>query len=194
MLRKTQHVKCILRATSDGWQACMHGDPIPPPRGHRPALDSVSFIVDTIRSMNEKKNRMNLRSPEDASLLGRKKVVFTVWLFLCPRLWMMRWIKQMRRKDKAKKTGGGEADDREVDNVVLRPVWTSKYPCLQCASVVFLQITQRCDNSLPTLNTRWSSHAMDENDVVSRVSVDSVGTCWRWGAFADTRTRWCDGG
>ena len=25
MLRKTQHVKCILRATSDGWQACMHG-------------------------------------------------------------------------------------------------------------------------------------------------------------------------
>ena len=25
MLRKTQLVKCILRATSDGWQACMHG-------------------------------------------------------------------------------------------------------------------------------------------------------------------------
>ena len=25
MLRKTQHVKCILRATSDGWQACVHG-------------------------------------------------------------------------------------------------------------------------------------------------------------------------
>ena len=25
MLRKTRHVKCILRATSDGWQACMHG-------------------------------------------------------------------------------------------------------------------------------------------------------------------------
>ena len=24
MLRKMQHVKCILRATSDGWQACMH--------------------------------------------------------------------------------------------------------------------------------------------------------------------------
>ena len=22
---KMQHVKCILRATSDGWQACMHG-------------------------------------------------------------------------------------------------------------------------------------------------------------------------
>ena len=25
MLRKTQHVKCILTATSDGWQACLHG-------------------------------------------------------------------------------------------------------------------------------------------------------------------------
>ena len=25
MLRKTQHVKCFLRATSDGWQACLHG-------------------------------------------------------------------------------------------------------------------------------------------------------------------------
>ena len=25
MLRKRQHVKCILRATSDGWQACLHG-------------------------------------------------------------------------------------------------------------------------------------------------------------------------
>ena len=25
MLRKTQHEKCILRATSDGWQACVHG-------------------------------------------------------------------------------------------------------------------------------------------------------------------------
>ena len=24
MLKKTQHVKCILRATSDWWQACMH--------------------------------------------------------------------------------------------------------------------------------------------------------------------------
>ena len=42
MLRKMQHVKCILRATSDGWQACLR-DPIPPPRGHRPALDSVYY-------------------------------------------------------------------------------------------------------------------------------------------------------
>ena len=25
MLRMMQHVKCILRATSDGWQACVHG-------------------------------------------------------------------------------------------------------------------------------------------------------------------------
>ena len=38
MLRKMQHVKCIPRATSDGLQACMHG------------IDSVSFIVDTIRA------------------------------------------------------------------------------------------------------------------------------------------------
>ena len=50
MLRKMQHVKCILRATSDGWQACFARDPIPPPRGHKLALDSVSFIVDTIRA------------------------------------------------------------------------------------------------------------------------------------------------
>ena len=25
LLRKMQHVKCILRVTSDGWQACLHG-------------------------------------------------------------------------------------------------------------------------------------------------------------------------
>ena len=50
MLRKMQHVKCILRATSDGWQSLYARDPIPPPRGRRLALGSVSFIVDTIRA------------------------------------------------------------------------------------------------------------------------------------------------
>ena len=44
MLRKRQHAKCTLRATSDGWASLFARDPIPPPRGHRLALDSVSFI------------------------------------------------------------------------------------------------------------------------------------------------------
>ena len=39
MLRKTQHVKRLLR-----WVASLYArDPIPPPRGHRLALDSVSL-------------------------------------------------------------------------------------------------------------------------------------------------------
>ena len=50
MLRKMQHVTCIPRATSDGLASLYARDPIPPPRGHRLALDSVSFIVDTIRA------------------------------------------------------------------------------------------------------------------------------------------------
>ena len=40
--RKTQHVKCILRATSHRWQACVHGIRSRR-RGHRLALDSVSL-------------------------------------------------------------------------------------------------------------------------------------------------------
>ena len=40
-----------LYSQSDLWVASLFArDPIPPPRGHRLALDSVSFIVDTIRA------------------------------------------------------------------------------------------------------------------------------------------------
>ena len=72
-----------------------------------------------------KKKKTNLRRPEDASLLGRKMVVFTVWLFLCPRLRMRRWMCRCQADEaggQGEEDGGEEANDREVDNDVLRPV------------------------------------------------------------------------
>ena len=52
------------------WVASLFArDPIPPPRGHRLALDSVSFVVDTIRAgMNEK----NLQLPCVVSVIRRR--------------------------------------------------------------------------------------------------------------------------
>ena len=50
MLRKMQHAKCILRATSDGC-VCTGSDPAAV--RHRLALDSVSHFIDTIRAMND---------------------------------------------------------------------------------------------------------------------------------------------
>ena len=39
-----------ISATSDGLASLLARDPVPPPRVHRLALDSVSHFIDTIRA------------------------------------------------------------------------------------------------------------------------------------------------
>ena len=50
-------------------------DPIPPPPGHRLALDSVSFIVDTIRAWMNEKNHHHHRPHHHQSATAQRKVI-----------------------------------------------------------------------------------------------------------------------
>ena len=130
---------------------------------------------------------MNLRSPEDASLLGRKMVLFTVWLFLCPRLRMRRWMcwcqadeaEGQSEEDGWERLMTGKATMLCCDQYEHRSIYVSNAPVLcSCKSSLsaartVCRLVIRAGVRMQWMRMMWS---LEGDSGVCRLG----GTCWRW--------------